>query len=337
MKALVYTAPGELTYRTADDPVTGDDEAVVRVEAVGICGSDLHAYRGHDERRPPPLILGHEATGVVEGGAMNGKRAVINPLVSCGTCADCLTGRTNVCRQRQIISIAPRQGAFAERVAIPERNLIEVPESLTPTQAALAEPLATGWHAVAVADRHSFKALPGCRILVIGGGAIGMAAALSLRARGAADILVAETNALRHKTIKRSDVGTVFDPTANDAAGESGVDLVIDCVGGGRTRTYASHAVAPGGAIVHVGLQDSDEGFDIRKITLQEVTVVGTYTYTMQDFRDTVAAMGAGSLGLLDWIEERPLADGAAAFADLIEGRTAAAKVVLRPDQSRQA
>lgn len=331
MKALVYTAPGELTYQTADDPSLNSDDVIVRVEAVGICGSDMHAYRGHDDRRPPPLILGHEATGIVEGGSLHGKRAVINPLVTCGVCEACTKGRSNICRERQIISIAPRQGAFAELVAIPERNLVAVPDNLSSAQAALAEPLATGWHAVAVAVNTSWKPVSECHALVIGGGAIGMSAALALKARGCSEILVAETNPLRCEAATRAGVGNVFNPLEENAAGENAVDLVIDCVGGGRTRALASTAVAPGGTIVHVGLQDSGEGLDIRKITLQEIAVVGTYTYTMRDFEETVAAMAAGDLGPLDWIEERPLADGAQAFADLMDGRTAAAKIILRP------
>ena len=331
MKALVYTAPGEVTYQSADDPVPRDGEVIVRIEAVGICGSDMHAFRGHDSRRTPPLILGHEATGVVQGGRLAGKRVVINPLVTCGACRACLAGRTNVCARREIISIAPRQGAFAEMISMPERNLIEVPDNLETAQAALAEPLATGWHAVALAVRQAWRPLDRCRVLVIGGGAIGMSATLALRARGAVDVLLAETNPLRCETASRAQIARVFNPISDGPLEESSVDLVVDCVGGAKTRKLASQAVCPGGAIIHVGLQDSAEGLDIRKVTLQEVTLVGSYTYTNGDFEETVAAMSRGDLGPLDWFDERPLTDGAAAFADLIGGHTGAAKIILRP------
>jgi threonine dehydrogenase-like Zn-dependent dehydrogenase len=89
-------------------------ECLVRVEAVGICGSDMHAYLGHDERRPAPLILGHEAAGVVVDGPLQGKRVTVNPLATCGKCRACLSGRNNLCPNRQILSMVPRQGAFAE-------------------------------------------------------------------------------------------------------------------------------------------------------------------------------------------------------------------------------
>jgi L-iditol 2-dehydrogenase len=108
-------------------------------------------------------------------------------------------------------------------------------------------------------------------------------------------------------------------------------DLVVDAVGGTRTRAAASKAVKPGGVIVHIGLLETGAGLDVRKLTLQEITFVGTYTYAMADFRATVDALSSGVLGPLDWIEARALRDGARAFADLEEGRAAAAKIVLQP------
>ena len=113
MKALVYTGPKHVELRDFPDPAPVEGEALVRIEAVGICGSDMHAFLGHDERRPAPLILGHEAAGTVLSGALEGQRVTVNPLVTCGTCADCKASRDNLCRTRQIISMPPREGAFA--------------------------------------------------------------------------------------------------------------------------------------------------------------------------------------------------------------------------------
>ena len=142
MKALVYTAPMTLVLRDEPEPVAGNDEVVVRVDACGICGSDMHGYHGHDERRPPPLILGHEAAGRVLTGRLAGRRVAVNPLVTCGTCEYCLGGRSHLCPSRQILSLAPRQGAFAELVRVPEANLVELPDGLDTVHAALAEPMA---------------------------------------------------------------------------------------------------------------------------------------------------------------------------------------------------
>jgi len=332
MKALVYTGPQEIEYRDEPEPAHSFDDVLVKVDAVGICGSDMHAYLGHDERRVAPLILGHEASSIVVNGSMGGKRVVVNPLVTCGTCPACLSGRSNLCAEREIISMAPRQGAFAELISIPERNLIVVPDGMDMARAALAEPIATAWHAVTAAASAAHRPLAESRALVFGGGAVGLSAALSLRAQGCREILLAETNAMRRETVAKEDVCTPFDPLNDNIAGENSIDLVIDCVGAKPTRTSSIAAIRPGGVIVHVGLQDGTDGMDVRKLTLQEVTFIGTYTYTMQDFRATVAAMHSGALGNLDWYEERAMADGARAFADLIGGRTAASKIVLRPN-----
>ncbi|MGB3406823.1 MAG: alcohol dehydrogenase catalytic domain-containing protein, partial [Jannaschia sp.] len=147
MKALVYTGPEKLAYRSVPDPVAADGEIMVRIGRVGICGSDMHAYLGHDERRPAPLILGHEAAGTIVSGKRKGERVTINPLVTCGGCRACLSGRDNLCESRAIISMPPREGAFAQLVAMPERNLVAVPDRIGDAQAALAEPLGCGWNA----------------------------------------------------------------------------------------------------------------------------------------------------------------------------------------------
>jgi L-iditol 2-dehydrogenase len=332
MKALLYTGPESVEYRDVEAPHPRADEVMVHVDAVGICGSDLHAYLGHDARRPAPLILGHEASGRVKGGTLDGKSVVINPLVTCGICDSCTGGRSNLCATREIISMAPRQGAFAEWVAVPERNLVVVPDGMDMTTAALAEPIATGWHAVTVAAKACHRPFAECRALVYGGGAVGLAAALSLHAQGCRDILLAETNPSRRETVARAGICTVFDPIGPDGPADSSVDVVIDCVGAKPTRAGAIAAIRPGGVISHVGLSDGADGMDVRKLTLQEVTFIGTYTYTMQDFRATLAAMHSGALGPLDWFEQRGLDEGGGAFADLIAGRAAQSKIILRPE-----
>lgn len=327
MKALVYTAPEALAYTDAPDPVAAGDAHLIRVDSVGICGSDMHAYLGHDDRRPAPLILGHEGSGVIVGGARDGARVTINPLVTCGECRACTAGRDNLCATRQIISMPPREGAFAQFVAMPERNLVTVPDGFSLEVAALAEPLAVSWHAV----RLGLEAAPDDMhetALVIGGGAIGVAAALALRAQGVGDVTLIEPNAARRAYLERAAAYAVAPPEAVEGRF---FDLVIDAVGYDATRATATAAVHPGGVVLHIGLGGGAAGLDIRRMTLQEITVIGTYTYTMQDFHETCRAMFDGRLGPLDLYETRPLSEGADAFADLRAGRIAAPKVILKP------
>lgn len=328
MKALVYTGPGAVDYREVDDPAPGAGESLLQVEACCICGSDMHAFHGRDERRKPPLILGHEAVGIVLAGPRAGRRVVVNPLVSCGTCGTCREGRGNLCASRQMMSMN-RPGSFAERVTAPDGNLLEVPAGLSSVQAALTEPAATAWHGVAVASRALYRPLADCRALVIGGGAIGLLSALTLRAFGCTAVRVAETNPLRRATVAAEGFA-VFDPRSEDPD-EGAAELVMDAVGHATTRTAASRWVTPGGVILHIGLGDNEGGLDVRRATLQEITFIGTYTYTMTDFADALAALAAGRLGALGWVEPRPLADGLAAFRDLDRGRVAAAKIALEP------
>ncbi|MFD1344447.1 alcohol dehydrogenase catalytic domain-containing protein [Litorisediminicola beolgyonensis] len=323
MKALVYTGPESLSYTDAAEPVAREGETVLDITHVGICGSDMHAFLGHDERRPAPLILGHEVAGTVRA---DGRRVTVNPLVTCGTCRYCLSGQDNLCTTRQIISMPPREGGFAEAVAMPERNLVEVPEHVTDAQAALAEPLACGWHAVRVAR----TTVPGAeRALAIGGGAIGLGAALSLLAQGVGSVTLCEPSAARRDYIRETcGIDAVAPEDLEDAAP---FDIVVDGVGYAATRAQASAKVRPGGVIVHIGLGSAEGGLDIRRLTLQEITFTGTYTYTAQDFRDTAQAMFDGRLGALDWTEIRPLSEGARAFADIRAGLVAAPKLILRP------
>lgn len=331
MKALVYTGPERLEYRDEPDAVARDGEVLIRIDSAGICGSDMHAYLGHDERRPAPLILGHEASGAVVSGLSPGRRVTINPLVTCGKCPACVSGRNNLCATRQIISMPPRPGAFTQFVSMPEENLVTVPDSYSMEKAAMAEPLACGWHAVRMAAAASVVPLQEAKCLVFGGGAIGLASALALVAFGARDVAIAETNALRHPSLESAGPFKVYDPRASNPLADGTADIVIDGVGFAGTREAACKVVRPGGVIVHIGLGEGTGGLDIRRITLQEITFIGTYTYTPGDFRGTAAAMFDGRLGNLDWADIRPLADGVGAFTDIRSGRAAAPKIILKP------
>ncbi|MEP3048962.1 MAG: alcohol dehydrogenase catalytic domain-containing protein [Roseibium sp.] len=330
MKALVYTGPETLEYRSVPDPEPKADEVLVQISCTGICGSDMHAYLGHDERRPAPLILGHEVAGTIVSGASTGQRVTVNPLVTCGTCPACQKGRDNLCPDRQIISMQPREGGFADYLAMPEKNLVPIPDHVSDFQAALAEPIACGWHAARLARRALDTNWSEPSALVIGGGAIGVGAALSLKAQGVADVRVIEPNSDRAKLLSDNCGLSVLSP--DDAPNAGQVDIIIDGVGYAATRATASASVKPGGVIAHIGLGSSQGGLDIRRMTLQEITFLGTYTYTAKDFRDTASAIFDGRLGAVGWVDIRPLSDGSSAFSDLRAGRVAAPKILLKPE-----
>ena len=330
MKALVYTANEEMTYRDEPEPTPAHGDALIAIESVGICGSDMHAYLGHDERRVPPLILGHEAVGTVLKGSNAGQRVVLNPLITCGVCNECLGGRQNLCAERDLIGMY-RAGAFAEKIAIPERNLIAVPEGMPSEHAALTEPGATGLHAVLLAERVVSRPLSESRALVIGAGSVGLLTALLLKDKGVENIVIAETNPLRRELVEQHCDFELIDPRQREPAAQ-GFDCVFDAVGGGVTREQAINASKSGGVIVHIGLMDNEGSMDVRSMTLREITFIGTYTYTPVDLRATLLKLHSGALGSLAWIEQRSLAGGAQAFEELLKGSCPAPKIVLRTD-----
>ena len=257
-------------------------------------------------------------------------RVTLNPLVTCGECGACVEGRANLCPDRQIISMPPREGAFAEQVSIPAINALALPEGLSFEKAALTEPMACSYHAVRLAAEASHRPLAEASAIVLGGGAIGLAAALVLADMGCCDIWIAETNALRHGLLSRAGNFKIYNPLEGAGPENGSAHVVVDAFGGEATRASSSALVRPGGVIVHIGLASGAGGLDVRRMTLQEVTFIGTYTFTRADFAQTLNAIATGRLGPLDWVEERGLDEGPGAFKDILSGKAAHPKIMFR-------
>ena len=324
MKALVYTGTQQSEIQKLDAPVATTGESVVDISFCGICGSDMHAWHGHDERRVPPLVLGHEAVGIVRSGPLAGRRVAINPLITCLECPTCLTGDIHLCASRELIGMR-YPGAFAEQLRIPDRNLTVIDDGLSFETAALAEPTAVAVRTVRLARRAGADI--DSRTVILGGGAIGLLCAQVMKAWGFAPPRIAETNQLRRGMLESLGLGTTYDPRA-EQPGVGEADLVIDAVGMGATRAAASRMVRPGGAIIHVGLQDSDPGLDTRRITLQEIAFIGAYCYRLDDFSEALALLTSGKVTGEGWTDVRPLDEGAESFQDIHDGR-AAPKIIL--------
>ncbi|MEM1037885.1 MAG: alcohol dehydrogenase catalytic domain-containing protein [Pseudomonadota bacterium] len=327
MRALFYTGTMESELRDAPDPVPDNSQVHLDISHCGICGSDMHAWHGHDARRVPPLILGHEAVGVPRNGAYSGKRVAINPLHTCGVCRHCLAGEDHLCPERRLMSMQ-LPGAYAEQALAEERNLYVLDDALSSADAALAEPLAVCVHAVEVARKTARRPFSESRCVVLGGGAIGVLNALVLDDQGCKDLWIAEPNEKRRAVLKAAcPTATPYDPFTQEPD-EGSVDIVMDAVGMGATRAAASKLAVPGGTIVHIGLQDSADGLDTRRITLQEITFGGTYCYSRYDFAAALNLLTRGLIGNRDWIELRPLTEGAQSFHDIHNGN-AAPKIIL--------
>ena len=160
MQALVYTGTQELVYRKEKDPKIINGESIIKVSASGICGSDMHAYHGKDDRRIPPLILGHEISGTVDKGKFAGKKVILNPLITCGECDYCKNGREHLCGKRIILGMnkpRERQGGLAEYVSIPDKNIYELPKTIEIQEAPIAEPTAEALNAEELGEKQLWK------------------------------------------------------------------------------------------------------------------------------------------------------------------------------------
>ena len=334
MKALVYTGVEELTYREEQNPKEILGESIIKVQASGICGSDMHAYHGKDERRNPPLILGHEVCGTIQNGKLKDKIVVLNPLISCDKCNYCKNNREHLCPHRTMVGMSKptqREGGLAEFISIPDKNIHIISNELISKEAALTEPTAVAVHAVLLGEQNLKKPLSECKILIQGAGAIGLLCGLILnKEKNCKNIIMSDPNKLRLEECSKYLEATYVEPQ-DKQINENGFDIVLDTVGLEVSRQQAIHGIAPGGTIVHVGLTQPEGNFNFRKLTIQEITVVGTYCYTNEDFKKSINILTKKKLGSLDWIEYRELKDGADAFKEIHEGTCIAPKIILIP------
>ena len=334
MKALVYTDTEELMYKDFTNPSLVNGESIIKVSASGICGSDMHAYHGKDERRIPPLILGHEVSGVIHEGKNKGKKVVLNPLITCGKCEYCSSNTEHLCPKRVLLGMnrpIERQGGFAELVLVPDRNIYELPKNLDINKAPIAEPTAVSLHAVELGEKSINKSLNESKVLVIGGGAIGLLCALILeKIKNCKNVILSEPNEKRLSVCSNNLESKSFKPD-NPELKENSFDIIFDTVGLEITRQSAIKLAKPGSSIIHIGLSQPSGEFDFRKATLQEVTFIGTYCYTNKDFENTIKILADRQIGKLDWIEYRELKKGAEAFKQIHDGSCSSPKIVLLP------
>jgi len=332
MQALVYTDTQTLIYREEKNPKLVNGESIIKVSASGICGSDMHAYHGRDERRVPPLILGHEISGIIDKGKETGKKVVLNPLITCGSCGYCKNGREHLCSKRIILGMnrpIERQGGFAEYVSIPDKNIYELPKNLETKEAPIAEPCAVALHAVELSEQEFLKPIENNKVLIIGSGAIGLLCGLILsKIKNCKNIVIVDPNNKRLKeSLKYLDADGLKPDSKNIL--NNHFDIVFDTVGLETTRQQAIKSIKSGGIIIHIGLSQPSGVFDFRKATLQEITFIGTYCYTNKDFEKTLGILDNKKIGSLDWIEYRKLEEGSLAFKEIHNGSCTAPKIIL--------
>jgi len=315
MKALVWYGDTDLRLEDVPAPAPASDEVSLNVELAGICGSDLHGYRGHPGPRVPPLVLGHEAVGTVEG-----VRYAIYPLIGCGNCAHCAAGRENLCASWQLVGMH-RPGVFAEQISVPRTALVPI-DDLDAERAVLTEPLAC---AVAALRPHELG--PGSLVVVLGCGPIGLLA-IALAADQGAEVLATDPLPERRAVAERLGASSIVDPAAR--LGEA--DLVVDAAGFADTWRTALELVRSGGDIVVLGLGTAEGPFAMNLLVRRAIRMRGQFAYSRDEFEEALRLLEEGELlGDMDWLTTDALADGAQAFERLVSAPERYLKVLLKP------
>ena len=338
MKSLIATGPRHLTFREWEEPRILPGQVLVKVAACGICGTDLHVYKGLPAGWPVPGIRGHEFAGTVIGwaddvaGFREGDRVVAQPLLFCGQCRYCRSGHSNLCVNLYLIG-GERPGGFAEHVALPASSLFYVPQNLSLKQAALTETLATAVHAFEQNLSGMLRS-----VAVLGAGAQGLFAAQLARLAGAKLIAVSET--LPHRLAMARELGAthVINAVREDVVqailaltdGE-GVDLVIEAAGKALTRQQATQLLRPGGTAIFLALGVEPTPIDFMSLVPKELHLRGTQCYTNADFALALELLASGEIIVDPIISEMPLENGAAAFEALASDPGKLIKVILAP------
>jgi threonine dehydrogenase-like Zn-dependent dehydrogenase len=290
MRRLVLHGVGDLRVEEAPLPVPGPGEVRLSVSAVGVCGSDVHGYRGANTRRRPGTVMGHEVSGIVDAvgpgtdAGLVGAAVAVNPVVGCEHCADCAAGRPQRCATKELIGCVPsRPGGFADAVVVPAGSVYRLRGGVDVRFGAFAEPLATGVHAVAG------RVGSGLRVLVIGSGAVGLSASWAAAADGA-DVCVLDRDG--HRAPLAEELGVR--PVARAEAMAVAADLVVDCVASDESLDLAVAAGRVGGTIVVVGLGAPWAQVCVERLVQDERSLVGSAQYTPRDFAAAVDAISTG-------------------------------------------
>jgi L-iditol 2-dehydrogenase len=343
VKALLLTEYKQLNVTDMDTPVISDDDLLVKVKACGICGSDIHGYDGSSGRRIPPLVMGHEAAGIVAEVGSNvtefqpGDHVTFDSTVSCGKCYFCRRGSINLCDNRTVLGVScgeyRRHGAFAEYVSVPKNICYKLPNELPFNQAAMIEAVSVAVHA---ANRTPVSL--GDTAVVVGSGMIGLLVIQAIRLAGCAQVIAVDLDAGRLEKAKRlgADVGLKADEV--DVAAEvrkltsgRGADVVLEVVGATPTIQTAIACARKGGTVTLVGNLAPNVEMPLQAIVTRELSVLGTCA-SNGEYPQCIDLLARGAIKVDTMITATAsLEEGVNWFARLYQGEPGAMKVILDP------
>lgn len=345
MKALLLTEYKRMEVTDVEEPQVGPDDVLVQVEACGICGSDIHGYDGSTGRRIPPLIMGHEAAGIVVATGANvsdmseGTRVTFDSMVSCGTCHFCRRGEANLCDNRKVLGVScgeyRRHGAFAERISVPRRIVYGLPDSLSFDHAALVEAVSVAVHAANVTP-----IVLGDTAVVVGAGMIGLLTLQAVRAAGASRVIAVDLNDKRLAAAKELGADVILRGdqcdvpiTIRELTEGRGADIALEVVGATPTVKTAIESVRKGGSVTLVGNVSPTIELPLQSIVTREISLRGTCGCN-GEYPQCIELMNRGTIKVAPLITAKiALSDGPEWFARLHAGDPDQMKVVVQPQR----
>jgi L-iditol 2-dehydrogenase len=343
MKALLLSEYNHLEVKELPSPTPAADELLIRIAACGICGSDVHGYDGSTGRRVPPIVMGHEAAGVVVAtgsevrGFKVGDRVTFDSTVYCGACDFCLRGEINLCNNREVIGVSTgeyrRYGAFAELLTVPERIAYLLPDSFPFEEAAMLEAVSVALHGVAVSE-----SIEGKTVLVIGAGMIGLLLLQAARAAGASRVFISDIDATRLKLAAQLDADRTIEASGAALIEEvlrltagNGVDVVLEAVGRDETISNAIDCVRKGGIVTLVGNISPQVTLPLQKVVSRQIRLQGSCA-SCGEYPEAIELIAEGKIKVAPLITAvAPLSDGPSWFDRLHSREPNLMKIVLDP------
>lgn len=343
MKAMLLTDYKKLEIVDIPRPEFQSNELLIRVEACGICGSDIHGWDGSSGRRKPPLVMGHEAAGVIEevGTSVTkfsaGERVTFDSMVSCGRCAACASGSLNLCENRQVMGVAcdefRRNGAFAEYVVVPEHIAFRFPEQLQFDHAAMVEPVSIAIHAANITPIQL-----GDTALVVGSGMIGLLVVQAARLAGCSTVIAVDLDDAKLEIAKSLGADLTLNAKTDDVLGEvlartngKGADVAFEVVGATPTVKSAIEGTRRGGAVTLVGNLAPQIDLPLQSVVTREIRLQGSCA-SNGEYPQCIDYLTRGDIQVEPLITAKAnLEDGPSWFDRLYSGEPGAMKVLLQP------
>lgn len=343
MKSLVLEKYNEFTVRDTEIPELAPGWVLIKVEACGICGSDVHGMDGSTGRRQPPVIMGHEASGTIHqitpevAGWKVGDRVTFDSTISCGQCFHCKRGEINLCDNRRVLGVScdeyRQNGAFAEFVVVPSHILYVVPENLTYEQAAMVEAVSVAVHATAISHVQ-----PNDIAVVIGCGMIGLLCIQALKAAGCGKVIAIDQVQEKLETAKNLGADVAIhssDPELmskiKQETHQRGADLVLEAVGIETTVNMAIECVRKGGTVTLVGNLAPEVKFPLQKVVTRQIRVQGSCA-SAGEYPLCLELISSGKINVDGMISKvAPIEEGNEWFHRLHAKEPGLMKVILKP------